>query len=265
MQRARTRFRMVRLTAAILVVLAAILFSRPADAASSSVTIQNFAFSPTPLTVQIGSTVTWTNQDSAAHTTTSDDTSAVAWGSPALSKGSSYSVTFNQAGTFTYHCDIHPYMQGTVIVQGSGATATTIPTTAPTSAPTSVSTGVPSSTAVPTATATIAPTAASTVAPTAAPTKRPTKKGKSRTIAARSKGVTFVFNPKKTTVKVGTKVTWVNDSQAPHTVTSTNKKWKFNRSLNRSRVSYTFKKAGTYLYRCTIHPSMTGMIVVKKR
>lgn len=254
-----TRLRMVRLTAAILMVLAAFLFSRPADAASSAVTIQNFAFSPTPLTIQVGSTVTWTNQDGVAHTTSSDDGSAVSWDSGAISQGGSFSMTFSQAGTFTYHCNIHPYMHGTIVVQGSA------PTSGPTNAPTSVTTSVPSSTDTPTAAVTTAPTAASTLAPTAAPTQKPGKKGKTKTIAARPKGVTFAFNPKTTTIRAGTKVTWVNDSQAPHTVTSRVKSWKFNKQLNKAKVSYTFKKPGTYLYRCTIHPGMVGKIVVKKR
>jgi plastocyanin len=248
---------MVRLTVALLAVMAGLLVSHPADAASSAVTIQNFAFEPTPLTIQIGTTVTWTNQDSTAHTSTSDDSSAQSWSSGALTKGSSYSVTFNQAGTFTYHCDIHPYMQGTIIVQGSATT--------PTAVPTSVSTSVPSSTAAPTATATTAPTAVSTLAPTSTPTNPPSKKGKAKTIAAKPKGLSFAFSPKSTTIKVGTKVTWVNDSKAPHTITSKVKRWKFNKNLDTSKVSYTFKKAGTYLYRCTIHPGMTGKIVVKKR
>lgn len=255
-----TRLRPMRLTAAILVILAVILYSRPAEAASSAVTIQNFSFNPTPLTVQIGSTVTWTNRDSVAHTSSSDDASAISWSSGALSPGSSYSVTFTQAGTFTYHCDIHPYMHGSIIVQATGAT----PTSAPTIAPTSVSTIVPPPTAAPTAAATAAPTAASTLAPTVAATSPPKQKGKSKTIAAKPRGGTFVFSPTTTTVKAGTRVIWVNDSQAPHTVTSKVKGWKFNKSLNRKKVSYTFKKAGTYLYHCTIHPGMIGKIVVKK-
>jgi plastocyanin len=235
-----------------LVALAGFLLARPAVADSASVTIQNFAFSPTPLTVPIGSTVTWTNQDSTSHTTTSDDGSAVSWSSPALSKGGTYSVTFTQTGTFTYHCAIHPYMQGTIVVQAAGATS--VPTSAPTNAPTSN----------PSPTATLAPTAVSTTAPpTAVPTQKPAKKG-TKTIAARPKGQTYIFSPSSTTVKVGTRVIWVNSSAAIHTVTSKVKGWKFNKNLNKSQVSYTFKKAGTYLYHCKFHPGMVGKIVVKK-
>jgi plastocyanin len=85
-----------------------------------------------------------------------------------------------------------------------------------------------------------------------------------KTISARPKGQTFVFSPVSTTVKVGTRVTWVNQSAAPHTVTSKTRSWRFNKGLSRSAISFTFKKPGTYLYHCTFHPGMNGKIVVKK-
>lgn len=82
---------------------------------SNSVTIENFAFSPTTLTIQKGTTVTWTNQDSAPHTVTSDSGSELS--SASLSKGQSYSHTFDQAGTFTYHCNFHSMMKAKVVVE----------------------------------------------------------------------------------------------------------------------------------------------------
>jgi plastocyanin len=73
----------------------------------------------------------------------------------------------------------------------------------------------------------------------------------------------FAFSPKKTKISVGTKVTWTNVSDAPHTVTGKGS-WKFNKTLNmKASISYTFKKAGTYKYYCTYHPYMVGTIVVK--
>ncbi|HEY9722042.1 MAG TPA: plastocyanin/azurin family copper-binding protein [Oscillatoriaceae cyanobacterium] len=85
-------------------------------AMTQSVTIQNFAFSPANVTVMRGGTVTWTNQDSVGHSATSDtaggfDTGVIAHGN------TSPGVTFNTAGTFTYHCSVHPSMHGTVTVQ----------------------------------------------------------------------------------------------------------------------------------------------------
>ena len=63
----------------------------------ASVTIQNFAFSPTPITVVAGSTVTWANKDGAAHTVSADDGS---WGSGNLAQGATYSHTFDKPGTY---------------------------------------------------------------------------------------------------------------------------------------------------------------------
>jgi plastocyanin len=84
------------------------------------VTIQNFAFSPKTVTVAPGTTIMWTNKDSAAHTVTSDSGSTLASGD--LSQGKSYSHTFTKAGTYAYHCAIHPYMKATVVVSGGSTT-----------------------------------------------------------------------------------------------------------------------------------------------
>ena len=80
----------------------------------NSVTLQNFAFSPATLTVKVGTTVTWTNKDGTTHTVTSD---SGVFNSGNLSPNATFSYTFNNTGTFTYHCSIHTYMTGTVIVQ----------------------------------------------------------------------------------------------------------------------------------------------------
>ncbi|MBI2029740.1 cupredoxin family copper-binding protein [Candidatus Gottesmanbacteria bacterium] len=81
----------------------------------STITIANFAFSPQTITFKKGSTVTWTNEDNVGHTVTSDTGTQL--NSPLLSKGQSYSKTFNETGTFSYHCTPHPNMKGTVIVE----------------------------------------------------------------------------------------------------------------------------------------------------
>jgi plastocyanin len=82
----------------------------------SAVTINNFAFSPTPLKVKSGAKVTVTNKDSTTHTWTADSGDAVTWTSPDLSPGSSFSFTFSKPGTYSYHCKIHPSMTGSVVV-----------------------------------------------------------------------------------------------------------------------------------------------------
>jgi plastocyanin len=78
-----------------------------------SATIHSFTFSPNPLTVAPGSTVTWTNLDGVSHTITADDGS---WGSGTLGQGATYSHIFTSPGSYTYHCAIHPFMKGTVMV-----------------------------------------------------------------------------------------------------------------------------------------------------
>ena len=90
----------------------------PAATASASVTIQDFAFGPGSISVAVGSTVTWTNQDSVSHTVTADDGS---FDSGRLAQGATFSQTFDTPGTYTYHCAIHPSMTGTITVEAGPA------------------------------------------------------------------------------------------------------------------------------------------------
>lgn len=78
----------------------------------NSVTIQNFAFSPAKLTIKQGTTVTWTNEDSAPHKIKSDS-----FNSGDLSKGDKFEFTFNTKGNFAYSCSIHPAMTGEIVVE----------------------------------------------------------------------------------------------------------------------------------------------------
>lgn len=77
-------------------------------------TLGNRAFAPDEVSVDAGTTVVWTNTDSVAHTTTADGN---AWNSGIVSPGGRFSVKFQTAGTFPYHCTIHPGMVGTVVVR----------------------------------------------------------------------------------------------------------------------------------------------------
>src|SRR5262245_2472979 len=88
---------------------------------SSSVTIPvgasslaNRAYTPDEVDVSVGTTVTWTNTDSTAHTSTSD---GAGWNSGVVNPGGQFLFTFQSAGTFAYHCAIHPGMVGTVVVR----------------------------------------------------------------------------------------------------------------------------------------------------
>ncbi|MCX7858826.1 MAG: plastocyanin/azurin family copper-binding protein [Chloroflexus sp.] len=83
------------------------------SAGNAQVTIANFAYSPSQVTVRVGNSVTWTNNDSAPHTVTANDAS---FNSGTLGQGGVYSHTFNTTGVFSYFCAIHPSMTGNVRV-----------------------------------------------------------------------------------------------------------------------------------------------------
>lgn len=77
-----------------------------------TVDIRNYSFNPAELTVAVGTTVKWANYDPFNH-----QIAGTGFGSNALPQGGEYSFTFNQAGTYDYHCAIHPYMIGKIIVK----------------------------------------------------------------------------------------------------------------------------------------------------
>jgi len=79
-----------------------------------TISIKDFAFSPATLTVKVGTTVTWVNSDSVAHSAVSDDGT---FDTKLLAPGEKGSYTFTKAGTYTYKCSIHPSMTGTIVVE----------------------------------------------------------------------------------------------------------------------------------------------------
>jgi hypothetical protein len=83
------------------------------------VTIVDFEFTPATTTIRQHEAVTWRNDGSAAHTVTADDAS---FDSGELSTSDAFAHVFDVAGTFTYHCSIHPQMTGTVVVEPVAAT-----------------------------------------------------------------------------------------------------------------------------------------------
>jgi len=83
--------------------------------ASHSVSIQNFRFSPSNLTIDVGDSVTWTNNDGASHTASSTS-GPVSFDSGTLSGGAIFTFTFNTAGSYDYRCDIHSSMTATITV-----------------------------------------------------------------------------------------------------------------------------------------------------
>jgi predicted lipoprotein with Yx(FWY)xxD motif/plastocyanin len=92
----------------------------PSPAASdgalgAQATIVDFDFSPASITVGVGGTVTWKNTGTRNHTVTADDGS---FDSGSLASGATFTETFTKAGSYTYHCSIHPSMTATVVVGG---------------------------------------------------------------------------------------------------------------------------------------------------
>jgi predicted ribosomally synthesized peptide with SipW-like signal peptide len=89
-----------------------------ADVAGSTlVVVRGFAFAPTTVRVRSGGSVTWVNcepEGTPAHTTTADQG---AWGSPLLAPGEAYTFTFGNPGQFAYHCEPHPFMTATIVVE----------------------------------------------------------------------------------------------------------------------------------------------------
>jgi plastocyanin len=106
-------------TGVLAVLLAAIVFvschkSNSSNAVTAaSVSIKNMAFNPGSVSVTTGATITWSNNDTTIHTVTADDGS---FNSGNIAIGATYTRVFSTAGTFSYHCTIHPEMTGKVVV-----------------------------------------------------------------------------------------------------------------------------------------------------
>ena len=84
------------------------------SAAATTVKIDNFVFGPAAITVTVGTTVTWVNEDDIPHNIVADDKS---FRSKVLDTDEKFSFTFTKAGTYDYFCSIHPHMTGKVVVK----------------------------------------------------------------------------------------------------------------------------------------------------
>ncbi|NUR62384.1 MAG: cupredoxin family copper-binding protein [Catenulispora sp.] len=157
-----------------------------AATSADTIEIKNYAFAPADVTVPLGTTVTWVNEDTVPHTVTSKSGPAK-FDSGQMSSGASWSATFATAGTYDYYCVDHPQMVAKITVAPGGtppptsssAPPTTHPTTAPTTHPTSASTHPTTPSSPPVSTpggsgTSTPPTTAPTSAPTSAPTGTPT-------------------------------------------------------------------------------------------
>ena len=115
------RFNLPRGRLAVSALLSALLAASPlaagpagaAQAKAVTVTIAKFAFTPGVVSVPVGASVTWINNDDDAHSVVAD---GKAFRSAPLDTGDRYSFTFQAAGTYAYHCGLHPQMVGKIVV-----------------------------------------------------------------------------------------------------------------------------------------------------
>jgi plastocyanin len=140
-----------------LILFAANSSARPVEAATTvNVSTTDFVFAPQSVTINVGDTVRWTSNglgggDISNHTTTSDPGVTPPWHGSLPPPNTEFSVTFDQPGTYTYHCEIHPVtMKGTVNVLALSPTATATPTATPTA--TVTNTATPTASPIPNAT-----------------------------------------------------------------------------------------------------------------
>lgn len=120
---------------AAIALMAMFALSANVTRAAEPITIQNFAYSPGNFAAVAGDTITWNNLDTAPHTVTADGGQ---FNSGNIAQNGSFSFRFATAGTFAYHCDLHPAMTGVVTVSAAPAASATTPApggTAPAGAP----------------------------------------------------------------------------------------------------------------------------------
>lgn len=88
------------------------------SAGAATIAIESFQFKPEKLTVEVGTEVTWTNRDDAAHTVKAKTDGTAAFDSDELGQDETFAHTFEAAGEIEYFCEIHQYMTATVVVEG---------------------------------------------------------------------------------------------------------------------------------------------------
>ena len=127
----------IGLIVSLAVPVAALAATSPAQIVGCAAT--TWCFSPNPIQASVGTAITWTNTTAPDHTATSDAGSAFTFDTGVIASGqTSAPIVFSRPGTFAYHCSIHPFMHGTIVVTAATA-ATPTPSTRATVAPTRTS------------------------------------------------------------------------------------------------------------------------------
>jgi plastocyanin len=102
----------------LLAVASGAVAQQVAAARSAEISIENFSFTPTALTVAPGTTVTWVNNDEEPHNIVNADAGQPRlFRSQGLDGGDKYTFVFDKAGTYKYICSVHPRMEGTIVVK----------------------------------------------------------------------------------------------------------------------------------------------------
>jgi plastocyanin len=228
--------------------------ARPANVISAKILAGassegNSDYEPDPLSVSKGDGVEWTNEDTAPHTVTSFVDDGKSFDSGIINAKATWLLDTSTLaeGDYEYFCTLHPFMRGmlTVNAAGTGQSAGESPeaTTPPTTAPGDTS-------GAPTPAATV--TAVSIVFGASAPTNGE------------------FYSPATVETTVGSMVTWKNDDSALHTVTSgdaakVSPDGVFDSKFMKKdqTFSFVFDKPGDYNYFCTLHPFMTGKVIVE--
>ena len=290
----------------------------PPPPSPGDVSIVDFDYQPTTISITAGSTVNFVNRGAALHTVTARDGS---FDSGFLAAGGTYQRTFTTPGTYPYFCAIHPNMLGSILVAGLGGASP--PPPAPTPQPTPLPSAPPgaitiadfafrpgSVTVQPGTTLTwvntgaaphsvtsraglfdsgligsggryshtfaqpgtyqyfcaIHPDMSATVLVPApgggVPPPAPPPPPPPPPVAGDVRIADFSFTPATLSVPVGSRVRWVNGGVAPHTATARDGSFDSGFLSTGDGFSRTFNAPGTIEYFCTIHPAMTGTVIV---
>ncbi|MDH3247434.1 MAG: cupredoxin domain-containing protein [Acidimicrobiia bacterium] len=192
--------------------------------APGGIEIVDNAFSPSSRQISVGTTLVWTNTGALPHTATDR---AGRFDSGMLMSGDTYRRTFDAPGTYEYFCTLHPEMVGTIVVNSSDGAA---PPPPPPAAP--------------------------------APARAPSTASGATAGSGDVRVVDNDYLPGTITVARGSTLTFANTGALPHTITD--RAGSFDSGIVMPGQSYrrTFSTAGTYEYFCTIHPEMSGTVVV---
>lgn len=182
----------------------------------------HYFFQPASITITAGSIVVWVDNSDAPHTVTSDPGAPSAFNtSQNVTQNKTFALQFNQAGTYHYHCNIHPTTMKAVVNVTAGTTTSSGPATVQVNA--------------------------------------------ALVQMVENPPGHYLFQPASVSIKAGEVVVWIDNSDAPHTVTSDpGAPSDFNTTQNVTQgktFALQFNLAGTFHYHCNIHPTTMKAVV----